>query len=132
MSDKDFKRNLRVFCKKFNIRAHDIVIGTGLSDSIVAEMYNPNSETTISLSHAVQVTHFLRNKTGALVNIQYFLGDDDFERFRQMLEMISDHLRDRQGALKYYEDNLGRMIADEKVISAYLAKMIGMSKTLDS
>ena len=95
-------------------------------------MYNPNSETTISLSHAVQVTHFLRNKTKALVNIQYFLGDDDFDRFRQMLEMISDHLRDRQGALKYYEDNLDRMIADEKVISTYLAKMIGMSKTLDS
>jgi len=132
MSDKVFKTNLRKFCKTFGLRAHDIVVGTGLSESVVAEMYNPNSHTTVSLQAAVAVSHFLREETGALVNIQYLLGDADYTRFRDMLRMIDQHLKDRHGALKYYEENLDRMIADEKQISGYLFNLLKMSSPLDS
>ena len=132
MIDKQFKTNLRAFCKRFDVKAAEIVAGTGLSESVVYEMYNPSSMTTVSLDHAVTVARFLRERTDSLVNIQYLLGDRNYDTFRQMLRRIDKHLQDRQGALKYYEQNLDRMITDERQISEYLSVLIKMADPLDS
>ena len=82
MSNASFKRNLRSICRKFKIRAADIVAGTGLTDSQVAEMYNPNSETHTRLDHAFHVVQFLRKRTNTAVNLDYLMDDHNFASYK--------------------------------------------------
>ena len=109
MSNATFKKNLRSICRKFKIRAADIVAGTGLTDSQVAEMYNPNSETQISLDHAFRVVQFLRKRTNTAVNLDYLMGDHNFSAYKDYTARMLKHFHERKEALNYYAHNLSRL-----------------------
>tara|TARA_R100001510_G_scaffold57759_1_gene67545 strand:- start:4898 stop:5296 length:399 start_codon:yes stop_codon:yes gene_type:complete len=131
MTDKIFKTNLRKFCQKFDIRAADIVAGTSLSDSVVYEMYNPASSTTVTLDHATVVIKYLRQKTRSLVSLDYLLDDHQLSMYFDFTSRIGKHLRERAQHLDYYDDNLARLKSEQKEYIDYLDRMCALMKPLD-
>ena len=131
MLSQTFKKNLRKICRKYKIKAADIVAGTGLTDSQVAEMYNPSSETGVSLEHACIVVKYLRGATNTLINIDYLIGDHQLARYYEYTKKISVHLQERAAALTYYENNLERLRGEQAEYVSYLQEISNLLEPLD-
>ena len=131
MSDKIFKSNLRHVCNKFGIKAADIVAGTGLSDSQVYEMYNPQSTTTVSLQHALLVVKYLKKKTKSLISVDYLVNDHQLALYYEMTKKVQKHLVERSEHLNYYEENLKRLQREQSDYIAYLNDITALLEPLD-
>jgi len=121
MSDKIFKTNLRKICRKHKIKAADIVAGTGLTDSQVGEIYNPNSRTQVSLNHAYTIIRFLRERTSSVVNLDYLMDDEYFRIYSEYTDKMLVHFKERRAALNYYTINLERLQAEQDDFLKYLS-----------
>ena len=132
MSNATFKRNLRSICRTFKIRAADIVAGTGLTDSQVAEMYNPNSGTHTRLDHAFRVVQFLRERTNTAVNLDYLMGDHNFEKYENFTTRMLKHFKERKEGLNYYAEHLSRLQAEQDDFINHLSHIAEILKPLDT
>lgn len=131
MQSQTFKQNLRKICRQHKIKAADIVAGTGLTESQVAEMYNPSSETGVSLEHACIVVKYLRGATKSIINIDYLVGDHQLARHFEYTKRISVHLQERAAALTYYENNLQRLRDEQSEYVSYLQEIVSLLEPLD-
>ena len=131
MQSKTFKKNLRKICRKYKIKAADIVAGTGLTDSQVYEMYNPSSETGVSLEHACIVVKYLRQATNSLISIEYLVGDHQLSLYYEYTKKINVHLQERAAALTYYENNLERLRSEQAEYVEYLSNITRLLDPLD-
>ena len=120
MKNKIFKTNLRKVCRRYKIKAADIVAGTGLTDSQVAEIYNPNSATQVNLGHAHTIVVFLRERTGTMINLDYLIDDEDSEAYSVYAYKMLEHFKERRAALDYYARNLERLQAEQDDFLQYL------------
>ena len=132
MPKSTFKKNLRSVCRRFKIRAADIVSGTGLTDSQVAEMYNPNSETHTRLDHAFRVVQFLRERTNTAVNLDYLMGDHNFEAYEHYVGKMLKHFKERKQGLNYYAEHLSRLQAEQDDFISYLSSIVEILEPLDT
>ncbi len=123
MKDKVFKTNLRKVCRKYKIKAADIVAGTGLTDSQVGEIYNPNSTIQITLGTAHTIVAFLRERTGTMINLDYLIDDEYFEVYNKYAEKMLVHFKQRRAALDYYTINLERLQSEQDDFIEYLARL---------
>ena len=132
MSNATFKRNLRSICRTFKIRAADIVAGTGLTDSQVAEMYNPNSGTHTRLDHAFRVVQFLRERTNTAVNLDYLMGDHNFATYEYYTKAMLKHFEERKQGLNYYAEHISRLQREQDDFIAHLSHIAEILKPLDT
>ena len=131
MSDKIFKSNLRSVCNEFGVKAADIVAGTGLSDSQVYEMYNPQSTPTVSLQHALLVVKFLKKQTKSLLSVDYLANDHQLTLYYEMTKKVKKHLLERSEHLDYYENNLKRLQQEQSDYISYLNDITALLEPLD-
>ena len=99
------RRNLRAkSAGRYKIKAADIVAGTGLTDSQVAEIYNPASSVTGTRfrSRFCQSFDYLRTAHAIrLINIDYLMGDHQLALYLRTLctkRMLNVHLRRAKAA----------------------------------
>ncbi|MEL0118985.1 MAG: hypothetical protein VXB01_08605 [Opitutae bacterium] len=132
MPNATYKRNLRSFCRRFKIRAADIVAGTGLTDSQVAEMYNPNSVTHTRLDHAFLVVQFLRERTNTAVNLDYLMGDHNFATYEYYTKSMLKHFEERKEGLNYYAEHLSRLQREQDDFIGHLSYIAEILDPLDT
>lgn len=131
MQSQKFKKNLRKICQQHKIRAADIVAGTGLTESQVYEMYNPSSETGVSLEHACTVVKYLRQVTKSVINIDYLVEDHQLALYLEFTKKINVHLQERAAALEYYGTNLERIRTEQAEYIEYLTNITRLLEPLD-
>lgn len=132
MSNATFKKNLRSICRKFKIRAADIVAGTGLTESQVAEMYNPNSQTHIRLDHAFGVVQFLRERTNTAVNLDYLMDDHNFAAYKDYTARMLKHFKERKEGLNYYAQHLCRLQDEQDDFIEHLSYIADILEPLNT